>query len=290
MICIKLQGGFGNQLFQYAAAMSLADFHKTTVGFDLRFLNKQGQDQKHTMRAYALDLFAIPFEELTFLDEIALNLRRLPIQYGIQKILNQSKKWITYDETSLLYEPDIRKLTSKNSYLTGYFQSEYYFKTVEDKIRKVCQFTNMADNWDSDRIMRTNSVSMHVRRGDYILNPDVHRYHGLCSVDYYEKAVRFIAERQADLHLFVFSDDITWARRHLQFPFPTHFLSYSQEEDLWLMSCCQCHIIANSSFSWWGAWLNKNPKKIVVAPVRWFADDKAESQSLTIVPETWVRI
>ena len=290
MICIKLQGGLGNQLFQYAVALALADFHQTTVGLDLRFLKNQDAGQKHTLRHFALDLFSIPYEHLTFWDEVALALRPFPFQNTVQKMLGSLNKWTIYDEATLLYNHDIRQETSKNSYLTGYFQSEYYFNTIESKLRKVLQFEFLIQNELSDKIGQTSSVSVHIRRGDYATNANLGLFHGLCSLQYYLKASRFIGSQQSDLHFFVFSDDIIWAKQNLRLPFPTHFIGGTDSEDLQLMSLCKYNIIANSSFSWWAAWLNNNPAKIVVAPERWFADKKAEGESSTIVPETWIKI
>ena len=290
MICIKLQGGLGNQLFQFATALALAEFHQTTVGFDLRFLKKQDAGQKHTLRHYALDLFSIPYEHLTFWNEITLALRPFPFQNTVQKTLRLLNKWTIYNEATLSYNHDIRQETSKNSYLTGYFQSEYYFKIIESKLRKVLQFKVLVQNELSEKIRQTNSVSLHIRRGDYAANPDLLHFHGLCSLQYYQRASHFIGHRQSDLHFFIFSDDIIWARQNLRLPFPSYFVRSTDSEDLQLMSLCKYNIIANSSFSWWGAWLNNNPEKIVVAPARWFADEKAERESSTIVPETWIKI
>ena len=290
MICVKLQGGLGNQLFQYATALALAEFHQTTVSLDLSFLKKQDIGQKYTLRHFALDLFDVPFEGLTFWDEVALALRPFPFQNTAQKVLGSLNKWMIYNETTLLYNSDIRQKTSKNSYLTGYFQSEYYFNTIESELRKVLQFKNLIQNELSDKIEQTNSVSLHIRRGDYATNQDVANYHGLCSLHYYQNAARFIADQQSDLHFFIFSDEIQWAKQHLKLPFPTYFIEGTEGEDLRLMSLCKFNIIANSSFSWWGAWLNNNPGKIVIAPENWFADEKAESQSSTIVPKTWIRL
>lgn len=290
MICVQLQGGLGNQLFQYAAALSLADFHHTKVAFDLSFLKKQDMNQKHTLRQYALDIFDISVGQLTFWDEIILNIRSVPFQKTVKKILPPSGKWTIYSESSLLYDTEIQQSTSKNSYLTGYFQSEFYFKTIESKLRNTLQFKTKVKNHMADKIMECNSVSLHVRRGDYVINPDVGFFHGLCSLQYYQNAIHYIADRQSDPHFFIFSDDISWAREYLKLSFPAYFIEGSEAEDLQLMGLCKHNIIANSSFSWWGAWLNTHDQKIVISPKRWFADEKAESESSTIVPETWIRL
>lgn len=290
MICIKLQGGLGNQLFQYATALALADFHRTTVGFDLTFLKNQNLNQTYTLRRYALDIFNIPYQQLSIWDEILLSIRQVPFQHLTRKALSVGKRWSVYNEESIAYNADIQKHTTKNTYLTGYFQSEYYFKTIEPRLRDVLVFKVRIENELTEKIRKVHAVGLHIRRGDYASHRDTCNFHGLCSLQYYHKAAGFVAAMYPNLHFFVFSDDINWAKKHLALPFPTHFIQGTAAEDLQLMSLCKSHIIANSSFSWWGAWLNKSPEKMVIAPKRWFLNEKAESQSATLLPEKWIRI
>jgi hypothetical protein len=139
------------------------------------------------------------------------------------------------------------------------------------------------------RIAGCNAVSLHVRRGDYVSNPDSSRVHGLCGADYHQAAVRRIAEVVPQPHLFVFSDDPQWAAGNLHLDHPATIVTGNDTrrdyEDLHLMSLCKHHIVANSSFSWWGAWLDTNPDKIVIAPERWFAHEQHDTRDL--LPPTW---
>ena len=142
------------------------------------------------------------------------------------------------------------------------------------------------------RIRATTAVAVHVRRGDYVSEPSTHAVHGTCALDYYERAAQLIAAQSEHPHFFVFTDDPAWARAHLQLPFPSTLVSETVGErdceDLRLMSRCQHFIIANSSFSWWGAWLGSHPGKVVVAPQRWFATDVHDTRD--IVPPGWTRL
>jgi hypothetical protein len=142
------------------------------------------------------------------------------------------------------------------------------------------------------RIAGCNAVSLHVRRGDYVSNPDSSRVHALCGMDYHQTAVRRIAEVSPQPHLFVFSDDPEWAARNLHLDHPMTIVTGNDTrhdyEDLHLMSLCKHHVVANSSFSWWGAWLNGNADKIVIAPARWFASGKFDTRDL--FPSSWTTI
>ncbi len=141
-------------------------------------------------------------------------------------------------------------------------------------------------------LSRCNGVSIHIRRGDYVTNTSANDFHGLCSLEYYSAGIEYVLSRVPDATLDVFSDDIEWARLNIRIPAPTIFIDHNQGrsswEDMRLMSRCQHHIIANSSFSWWGAWLNPSPDKIVIAPSKWFADSSILTDD--IVPSTWIRI
>src|SRR3989344_4984067 len=141
----------------------------------------------------------------------------------------------------------------------------------------------------ASEISGTNSVSVHIRRGDYVTNANTNQFHGLCSLDYYNKAVSFISSKQNEMELFVFSDDIEWCKENLKYDFPIHFVETNDaHSDMYLMSLCKHNIIANSSFSWWGAWLNDNFQKIVVAPSQWIADASVNTQDL--IPKGWIKI
>ena len=275
MICIQLKGGLGNQLFQFAAASAVANYHKTTVIIDLSFLQKRENDSGYTFRNYELN----GFEHI-----------RIRPQTIIEKMFRKATPTKYYHEKTLMFNPLIFEQTSKSSYLTGYFQSEKYFESIKPLLKNTLVIKLPDADYTFEKIVKTNSVSLHIRRGDYISNPENLKFHGLCPMSYYHQAIKYIAERISNFHVFVFSDDLSWAKQHLALSYPVNFIgNKSSIADMQLMSLCKHNITANSSYSWWGAWLNNNPDKIVIAPKKWFADALVESQSDTIVPEEWIR-
>ncbi|MBS1565210.1 MAG: alpha-1,2-fucosyltransferase, partial [Bacteroidetes bacterium] len=143
-----------------------------------------------------------------------------------------------------------------------------------------------------ERVEKTNAVSLHIRRGDYVTVAHTNQLHGTCSIDYYQRAAELIADVSPDPVFYIFSDDIAWVRENLQLPFPIVFVEGNDEahayEDMRLMSRCRHHILANSSFSWWGAWLNGRPDKIVVAPQKWMNNDSIVPKDL--IPVSWKRL
>jgi hypothetical protein len=180
-------------------------------------------------------------------------------------------------------------------YLDGYWQTEKYFVDFAEQIRKDLTLKNPFSNDAkafSDQIKSTKpSVSMHMRRGDYANDKNTNRYWGTCNNEYYFKALNYLVSKVgANMHVFVFSDDIEWVKKNISIAYPTTYVSspdIADYEEMSLMSMCDHNIIANSSFGWWGAWLNKNPGKIVVAPKRWTT--KGNFAFRDIVPASWIR-
>ena len=143
--------------------------------------------------------------------------------------------------------------------------------------------------------MANNSVSVHVRRGDYVLDKNTQEFHGVCGVDYYLDAIKLIASKMDDLLLVFFSDDTEWAIEEFKnLPYSLIFIDHNKGENSWkdmfLMSNCKHNIIANSSFSWWAAYLNQNQNKMVIAPKQWFADPTKNSETSDLIPESWIRL
>jgi hypothetical protein len=204
-------------------------------------------------------------------------------------------------EAGLAYDEQV--LAAKGQlYLDGYWQSERYFVAAAEAIRRDFSFKTppTAENQKLlDRIKATQAVSLHVRRGDFAHNQNTNAIHGVCSPAYYAQAVETIAKSVRNPLFFVFSDEIDWVKEAGFVTHPAVFVSHNQAanswEDLRLMSQCRHHIIANSTFSWWGAWLNPDPAKIVIAPRHWFNPESAWYQQHNvgandIVPQTWLRI
>jgi hypothetical protein len=143
----------------------------------------------------------------------------------------------------------------------------------------------------ANKISQVNAVSLHVRRGDYLQNPVTFAIHGIATLDYYQAAMQTIADSVVQPYFFIFSDDMEWVKANLKITFPRHYIEHNQGmesyNDMRLMSLCQHHIIANSSFSWWGAWLNPSAEKTVIAPGKWFADNKNIED---LLPAEWIKL
>jgi hypothetical protein len=183
---------------------------------------------------------------------------------------------------------------SQDCYLHGYWQSELYFKSFERIIREDFTFREPLDERNSilaAEIHRTSSVSLHVRRGDYISDNKTSNIMGVCSLKYYQDAIKYISQKIDNPVFYIFSDDIEWVKRELIISFPCVYIDFNQQsvsyKDMQLMSLCKCNIIANSSFSWWGAWLNINPEKIVIAPNSWFCNGTNDQD---LIPYNWLRL
>jgi hypothetical protein len=292
MICVCLKGGLGNQMFQYAAGRRLACLHKVPLKLDLSWF---GEDlPKVTPRSYALGPFSIHAEQATD-KEIALLYE--PLTGRIRDFLNSLNPF--YRKTHIRarnfhFDPAILRLPD-NVCIDGYWQSEKYFSNIAPVIRS--DFTVRSEPEGRNRevaaaINGSNAISIHFRRGDYVTDAkNVSRY-GVCSIDYYRRAVELVSVRVARPHFFVFSDDPAWAREHFTAPHAMtvvdHNGSDKAHEDLRLMSLCRHHIIANSSFSWWGAWLNPRSDKLVIAPSLWF--NETSFDTIDLLPASWLRL
>jgi len=288
MIITKLIGGLGNQMFQYATGRLLAYKNKAVLKLDLSAYDNQSGI---TQRQYELSPFNV---QQNFSNQIDNKIICGPEKKGLlgkifRKLPDSFYKSNYIKEKGHNFNSSILDLNN-NVYLDGYWQSEKYFSDISDIIRS--EFTLKNNSLDPSllqEIINKNSVSLHIRRGDYVFNPVTNRFHGVCTLDYYKRAIDFIEERFEDLTFYIFSDDLNWCKENLKINHPTFFVEGNKNyEDLILMSHCKYNIIANSSFSWWGAWLNNNPGKIVIAPEQWFADKSVDTDDL--IPESWIKI
>jgi hypothetical protein len=294
MVITRLKGGIGNQMFQYAAGRRLAFFNNVPLKLDI-----VSDRNVATPRPYNLHVFNI-LEEWATPDEIT-RLKGQPARTCllarlISRISSQPRHVSSFVvERHFQFDPEILNLPG-NAYLEGYWQSEKYFKDCEDVIRRELSVKipmNQPNEEMAHRIAgEASPVSIHVRRGDYVSDAGTNRYHGTCSLDYYRNAVDRVCGSAPGSHFFVFSDDIGWVKENVRLRQPVTYVDFNDDkknyEDLRLMSLCKHHIIANSSFSWWGAWLNQNPDKIVIAPKKWFNDPSINIADL--IPGSWIRL
>ena len=290
MITACLQGGMGNQLFQYAAGVALASRLGVGLQLDRTWFRARSE------RWYCLDAFSISARVAT--DE---QLRQAGIRHpgrlarGLARLgfkrLGLSRGQVC--EPGFPYWPGFRDL-SDGSCLAGYWQSERYFEEVADLIRR--EFTVREEpDFENQRALEAirgcEAVAVHVRRGDYATDPRVQKFHGMTPLEYYHAAARRILSLVREPVFFMFSDDPAWVREHLVMEAPTVHVAHNgprrDYEDLRLMSACRHHVIANSSFSWWGAWLAERPGHRVIAPARWFRNGP---DTRDLIPARWERI
>ena len=280
MIVIRLQGGLGNQMFQYAYGRELIARGRPVVFED-------GSFEGDPLRSYELDVW------LTSVPLLPAATRPLiPRCFGGDGWRNRLRgkrplRQIIEDplgfQPGLLSPPD-------HSYLDGYWQSEKFFASVRDEIVSAFQpakrlsAESIAVAWRIQNAV--DSVAVHVRRTDYLKLA----FMQVVDVGYYQRCVGELVARHAGIEAFVFSDDLAWCEKNLRLPCPTHFVGHNHGatayEDLWLMSHCRRHVIPNSSFSWWAAWLKKDQAGEVYAPRPWFNDPRMNSPD--ILPDRWI--
>lgn len=287
MIIVKLQGGLGNQMFQYATAFTVAKRRNYKLKLDTSFYRNTPN------RIFTLNNFQISAQTIKvpsgYLESIIKKV--IPSKYLKRLNLFPPYSKIVIKEKSLEYDPSVFELPD-NIYLDGYWQSEKYFFDYHDEITKEFTFKHLPDTINdgfAKDILNTNSVSLHIRRGDYISCNSNKEIYSQCTVDYYQNAVKYIADRIKNPVFYIFSDDADWALQNLNINFPIIFITQNrnkEHEDLRLMTLCKHNIIANSTFSWWGAWLNRNPEKIVIAPAQWFVN----GDKIDIIPPGWITI
>jgi hypothetical protein len=294
MVVSEIISGLGNQMFQYAAGLSLSERLNVPLLLEISWFDDTSKHQ--TPRNFELSNYNI---DLSFADAALIDrdfrfkgsnlMQRIRNKWNRTQPLHRQR---IYQEAHFHYDTNFDQLTSPVM-ISGYWQSERYFKPIESIIREtfILDIPKHLEHWVSS-MQEGISVSIHIRRGDMISNPDVTRVHGYCNLDYYLRAISFMNERYNKVRYFVFSDDLAWCKSNLPAELDLVFVEgNSGNEAYWdiqLMRNCHHHIIANSSFSWWGAWLNPTKEKIVIAPVQWFAQSPHQTHDL--IPSSWVRL
>lgn len=289
---IKMAGGLGNQLFQYAFGRAISIAHGAKLLLDVSaFANDRFQ------RCFRLDYFCIP--SLTFANKAEVRYyqkfkRRIGREWYIyNKIFADKSKYFT--EKQFHFDPEAIRIRP-SAFFEGYWQTDKYFQAIASTIRQ-----ELVPSGESSDYFRKNiyliqnaqtPVSLHIRRGDYEADPISKKYHGgICTKAYYDRAIEEMLIRVNQPSFFVFSDDIGWAKSNVRLPSQTIFVSEHtshEGDDLMLMSACKHHIMSNSSFSWWGVWLNARVDKTVIAPYRWMNKDTLDTHDL--LPDSWLRI
>lgn len=291
MIITKLQGGLGNQMFQYAAARGIRG-GKRAIAIDKSFYDENiSSSDTFTARAYELNIFKnLEIRPLNTFEKIIYKSSNKNSDYS--KIFKPALKIIKQQENEYI---DGIKDNWGLIYLDGYFQSEKYFFHIKSNLKHELSFAKLED--ESSKVFLDNinaidnSVCVHVRRGDY-LKLEVLKYHGLLPLDYYIEAIKKVESQIDQPHFFIFSDDLAWCNenfKNLNFSFTlvnTINKGRNSWKDMCLMSYCKHHIVANSSFSWWGAWLS-NKSGLKIAPYNWFNPAVANFNIADIIPASW---
>ncbi|MDD5068946.1 MAG: alpha-1,2-fucosyltransferase [Candidatus Pacebacteria bacterium] len=283
MIIFNLKGGLGNQMFQYALGRKLSLQNKDILKLDATLFDKENQ------RRYTLGHFLIQGDIATQ-EEI----RRIKNPHGPLSHLKHLFKKKVLRQFNVRFLPEILLLKG-DIYLEGYWQSEKYFKDIRPILLNDFTLKDGLSEQATRTLMQIrntkNPVSIHVRRGDYVKSQEAKAYHDMCSPSYYRQALEIIKNKTDSPSFFIFSDDIDWVKGNLKLEGSVTYVSnpaIKDYEELILMSACKHNIIANSSFSWWGAWLNQNLEKIVIAPEKWA--NISPKIYKDIVPESWIKI
>jgi hypothetical protein len=291
MIIVKLWGGMGNQMFQYAFGRSLAHRHDTTLKLDLGFFRNQPRNKKHVFRSYDLDVFNIQEEFATEKEVLKLG-RRFKndlLERGFNRVLGVKRSHIV--EPHFHFSPSIHQ-SPDDVYLDGYWQSEKYFSDIPQIIRS--EFTcreplNAKAEKLMDDIKNSVSICLNVRRGDFVTNS----FHGTYGAEYFAAADAIISRKISGYTYYVFSDEIDWCEQNLKFGVPTVFVSHEYagpkfQDYLRLMTACRHFVIPNSSFAWWAVWLNGSKDNMVIAPKKWFNDPAMDTRDLYL--PGWIKI
>ena len=283
MIVAKIYGGLAGQMLQYSLGRALSLKHNVPLLLDLEWFQSDFNKSNETQRDFGLDKFQTQFSTFdnSFVNKI---LRKLGIKTKLQKV---KEKTFTFDE-NVLNSPN-------NAILDGYWFSYKYFDAIKDVLRK--DFTPLLLDERNQTLLSVikaaeNPVAVHIRRGDYVSNPNANKFHGVLPLEYYKEAVRLITDKVKNPTFYVFSDDARWVKEHFSFLENPVFVDFNGDAnnhiDIFLMSNCKHNIIANSGFSWWGAYLNDNKNKTVIAPETWFLAKDMNPKD--VKPNDWISI
>jgi hypothetical protein len=290
MIVVKLIGGLGNQMFQYAFAKTLAVSNNAEFKLELGFFNKIHREKNVVSRNFQLHVFGINEKIATNKDvrDLAQRTSYNIVDKVLNKLIGPKRSYVI--ESDFKFNGNLLNIKPP-VLLEGFWQSEKYF-IKNNSIASYFTFEkrlNQNSIEQLDKISSCNAISIHIRRTDYVTNNNTYEVGHL---EYYNKAIEFIRASITDPVFFVFTDDYQWAKNNLMHNENFILVEGNVGDDSWmdmqLMSNCKHNIIANSSFSWWGAWLNKNPGKIVIAPQKWYKKDTLNTADL--VPENWIRL
>ena len=288
-------------MFQYAAGRALAIRNNTFLKIDLSFIKNGVLGGNVDYRNYGLNNFCI-VEDIIGEEELNHFIKRSRLFSKLKISWLNRKTGYRFPLSKMVsqkghgYDPEFMKL-SNNSYLIGYWQNVKYFEGSEEIVKQDFMFKNLPNQSNTallSKIMNCESVAIHIRRGDFKNLPVL----GTTDKEYYLRAINYLVKKLSKPVLFFFSDEMKWVKENFNTISSANFIYYSdintssgsEADDLRLMSNCKHNIIGNSTFGWWGAWLNSNPDKIIIAPEKLFADPAIDNQLQGMIPDNWVRL
>ncbi|MEP7167929.1 MAG: alpha-1,2-fucosyltransferase [Bacteroidota bacterium] len=284
MIVVKLKGGLGNQMFQYAFGRFLSIKNNDQLILDTTFLLDRTPLENVIFRDYDLDIFNLKVKHINLYEVSLINKKKYALLFN---------KWLKpVNEKVFNYDSEVLNLPRSGAYFDGYWQTEKYFNPVEKIIKEDFRLKNELLNISNDlyeSIISSDSVCLNFRRTDFVNNS----LHGVTDENYYDRSISYIAERIKNPVFFIFSDDIEWCRQNVKIKYPCIFAGKEHagrkfDNYLRLMTACKNFIIPNSSFGWWAAWLSENQNKIIIAPAKWFNDFDGDTKDL--IPERWIKM
>lgn len=292
MYTIKVGGGLGNQIFYYAFYRKMKSLNYE-VYMDISEMELYNRHNGYELeQIFKLNIVKVPENKKLNIKIISYSEKKFfkKIYKKVRKIIYLFLNGVFIEKWGMIRLPKFN--TKKNIYCLGAFQSEKYFYDIRDIIRQELEFPIIKDELNKKiekEIRNSNSVSIHVRRGDYLKDKGLG---GLAPLKYYQNAIEYIKSKIDNPCFFVFSNDIEWCKQNLDLE-NCYYIDWNKGKesyrDMQLMSLCKHNIIPNSSFSWWGAWLNNNPDKIVITPEKWF-NDCVKMDYSNIVPDEWIKI
>lgn len=294
MIFLKINGGLGNQLFQYALGRKLAHKHKTELKLDISNY-KNDIKRKYLLNNFNIKENFASLEEINYYKrmngKLYLKLFETFKPYRYKKYINQFKNPLL-KILQFHFNPKVLEL-GPDVYLDGYWQSEKYFKNITDILKEEFKIKRNIpiDKTILNQIKQKDTIALHIRRGDYVEDENTKKTHGFIGLNYYQKAIKYILTKIEYPHFFLFTDDVEWASCHFSYIPNINIVSkYTNNdiEDFIFLQNCNHYIIANSTFSWWGAWLSNCKNKIVIAPKNWLKDKRYKTKD--IIPERWIKI
>ncbi len=284
MIIIRLEGGLGNQMFQYALGKTLSIHHKTKLKLDTSLILNRTIPNT-VFRDYDLVIFNLEVETSTPNDLAELLnkgynfIERRKIKWFHNNIIPYYYKNEYYEQEKFKYDSNVFK-SRKDAYFTGYWQHINYFSNIEDILRHDFSFRHKPSKEVAElrnEILETESVALNVRRADLVYHKEANEFMGVMPFSYYEKAIDYILQNKPNVKFYIFSDDLDWCYKAFSglknsFIVGNEYYGHKFSDCLYLMSSCKNFIIPNSTFAWWAVWLNQNKKRLVTQPKRWVTD------------------